>query len=226
MSPGHRDILTIDELPLPARDVARRVKGLVLVDHNRPLSAWSAAPVLSIFDHHADRGQHLDASPRIIEMTASCSSLVALEVLKYKHHNWHGKHLASELADLVLSVIAIDSDAFRKGNEKDVRAARKMLPLSSWSGYKLRVVMAKLDKLMSRARKDLQGLSVRDLLRRDWKGDLVESKAKDDELAVHLGFASIPVSLDEMMARTEQNNTLAWAAIEAAWCDFALALCV
>ncbi|MCO5565499.1 hypothetical protein L7F22_019172 [Adiantum nelumboides] len=45
MSPGHRDLLTIDELPLPAEELAKQLKGIVLVDHPQALSVWDGAKI-------------------------------------------------------------------------------------------------------------------------------------------------------------------------------------
>lgn len=53
-------------------------------------------------------------------------------------------------------------------------------------------------------------LDVRDLLRRDWKGDVVRSSDSTEEnpgRGVHLGFASCPtVGLLDMVERTESKT--------------------
>lgn len=72
------------------------------------------------------------------------------------------------------SAIALDSDALSPGRTttEDVDTAARLLHLSRWHGKKLQKVMDELDDDMSTAKKALDALSVRDLLRRDWKGDV------------------------------------------------------
>ena len=181
MSPGHRDLLTIDELPLPAAELAKKIKGIVIVDHAVPLSVWKAAKVLSIMDHHTDRGIALDASPRIFGRTASCSTIVADMLLNQREEaaNAAGKdgkeyHLPHELIELILSAIALDSDALShlRASTLDLETAARLLKLSNFKGEKLQPLMDRLDSEMGKAKKALDSLSVRDLLHRDWKGDV------------------------------------------------------
>lgn len=77
--------------------------------------------------------------------------------------------------------------------------------------------MERLDEEMSKAKKNLDELGVRDLLRRDWKGDVVETpEGKPD---VHLGLASVPLSLEEQITRTLHNTTEAWFTIQGRWSE-------
>jgi len=46
MSSGHRDLLTLDELPMKPEEVSRRIRGIALVDHNVPRSMWAEAEVV------------------------------------------------------------------------------------------------------------------------------------------------------------------------------------
>lgn len=65
------------------------------------------------------------------------------------------------------------------------------------------------------AKKDLDHLNVRDLLRRDWKGGIIETpKDKPD---IHLGFASIPYSLSYQVDITPNRTLQNWFAIERNW---------
>lgn len=96
MSPGHRDLLTIDELPIKPKELSTQLRGIILVDHPVPLSVWKEAKILSIFDHHTDRGvANETAKPRIFERTASCTTIVSremldeLEKLKVEYHVPH-----------------------------------------------------------------------------------------------------------------------------------------
>lgn len=171
MSPGHRDLLTIDELPLPATELAGQVKGIILVDHPTPRSVWSKARILSIFDHHKDRGVAPDAKPRLFEATASCTTIVAREMLNELESLPQEYHMPHEVVELILDAIALDSDGLNKATTDDRFTARRLLKRSNWKSQKLLDVMNRLDEEMSRAKKDLDSLGVRDLLRRDWKGE-------------------------------------------------------
>lgn len=103
MSPGHRDLLTIDELPVPPRELAKQIKGIVLVDHPAPLSDWEEAKVEAIFDHHLDRGAAPDARPRIFEPVASCTTIVARQMLDELEARKEGEyHVPHEVVELIL----------------------------------------------------------------------------------------------------------------------------
>lgn len=168
----------LDELPIKPDELGHRIKGISIVDHNSPRSFWGTSKILSIIDHHVDRKLALHASPRLIQLSASCSSLVAKLILDHdeqrsKHHNFHGP-VPRELVDLLLRTIALDSDGLRrlKKGDQDRESASRLLGRSTWKGMNLKDVMQDLDEEMGKAKKDLAGLSVRDLMRRDWKGDL------------------------------------------------------
>ncbi|CEH14432.1 Exopolyphosphatases and related proteins [Ceraceosorus bombacis] len=218
MSPGHRDLLTIDELPLPAEEIAEQLKSIVLVDHPAPLSVWQKAKIRSIFDHHRDRGAAPDAKPRLFEGTASCTTIVARTMLDELERRKEGEyHMPHEVVELILDAIALDSDGLSKGTPADKFTAARLLKRSNWSKQKLYDVMDRLDSEMKKAKKDLEELGVRDLLRRDWKGDLVETP--EGKPNVHLGLASIPISLEDQIERTLHNTTQAWFVTEEKWSE-------
>lgn len=216
MSPGHRDLLTIDELPLPAEQLAKQLKGIVLVDHPQPLSVWEGATVLSIFDHHKDRNVAPNARPRIFEGTASCTTIVAREMLNELEELPQEYHMPHEVVELILDAIALDSDGLKKGTPEDKFTSRRLLKRSNWKSEKLLDVMDRLEDEMKKAKKDLDDLGIRDLLRRDWKGDIVKTSSKRYP-EVHLGLASIPYSLDDQIKRTLHENTQSWFDIESQW---------
>lgn len=246
MSPGHRDLLTIDELPLPATELAKLIKGIILVDHPVPLTVWNEAKVLSIFDHHKDRGIAKDAKPRIFEATASCTTIVAREMLNELEELPEEYHMPHEVVELILDAIALDSNGLEKATPEDRFTSRRLLKRSNWRNQKLLSVMERLSDEMSKAKKDLESLGVRDLLRRDWKGewhtgrgssalsaavfkplssafldatgDMAKTKSKEYP-SLHLGLASIPYSLDEQIQRTLHETTQSWFDIEQAWTE-------
>jgi exopolyphosphatase len=102
MSSGHRDLLNINELPEDPETLSPKLKGIVLVDHAVPLRKWNGAKILSIFDHHVDVGAGPDAKPRVFEKTASCSTLVARQMLDELEQMEEEYHLPHELLDLIL----------------------------------------------------------------------------------------------------------------------------
>ncbi|KAF2258556.1 DHH phosphoesterase [Lojkania enalia] len=218
MTSGHEDLLTIDELPEDPETLSHKVRGIVLVDHAEPLRKWSSAKILSIFDHHVDRGVAPDAEPRIFEMTASCTTIVARQMLDELEKLPQEYHLAHELLELILSAIAIDSGGLTSDSttDADIKTSERILKRSNWSNRELMEVMENLDDELSDSKKSLDHLSLRDLLRRDWKGDLVDTPSRRTP-TVSLGFASIPYSMDYQINVTEFEELFDWFAIHAAW---------
>ncbi|GAA5940531.1 uncharacterized protein JCM15063_002364 [Sporobolomyces koalae] len=234
MSSGHRDLLTIDELPIKPNEISHRIKGIALVDHNVPRTIWNNATVVAIIDHHEDRGiANGTASPRIVEQTGSCSSLVTQWLFdnvpgadkkrpgedspSADPAHVHGP-LPEELIELLLRTIAIDTGGMgRKSSTSiDQAAAERLFPRSSWKHRDLKQVMKVLDEDLSASRSALDDLDLRSLLRRDWKGDSIATKS-DKYPTLSLGFASAPVSLEEQIMRTPEQTPPEWFAIERAW---------
>ncbi|KAG8725845.1 hypothetical protein FRC12_023976 [Ceratobasidium sp. 428] len=88
--------------------------------------------------------------------------------------------------------------------------------------------MDRLDKELGAAKKDLKHLGVRDLLRRDWKGDIIPAPNASAP-ALHFGIASIPVSMRSQISRAGNHTPAAWFETEKAWtkeisADISLAL--
>ncbi|KAF2796084.1 DHH phosphoesterase [Melanomma pulvis-pyrius CBS 109.77] len=218
MTSGHEDLLTIDELPEDPETLSPKLKGIVIVDHAEPLRKWQKAKILSIFDHHVDRGAGPDASPRIFEKTASCTTIVARQMLDELEKLDEEYHMPHELLELVLSAIAIDSGGLDEdsSSEADIKTSARVLARSNWKKKDLNQVMEGLDDELGDAKKDLGHLGLRDLLRRDWKSDLVDTVSTNTP-TVSLGFASIPYSMDYQIDKTEFEELFDWFAIHAAW---------
>lgn len=216
MSSGHSDLLTIDELPEDPDTLSNDIKGIVIVDHPKPLRKWQDAEVLSIFDHHHDSGAGPDAQPRIFEKVASCTTIVARQMLDELEDLPEEYHMPHELLELILSAIAIDAGGLEDATEEDRKSAHRALERSNWRGSDLENKMEELEDVLKAAKKDLDHLGVRDLLRRDWKGDLVDTPSPRTP-TVSLGFASIPYSLEQQIKKTEFGELFDWFAIEAAW---------
>lgn len=218
MSKGHSDLLTSDELPEDPETLSRKIKGIVLVDHPSPLRRWDAARIISIFDHHQDRGAGPHAKPRIFEKTASCTTIVARQMLDELEALPEEYHMPHELLELMLGAIAIDSNGLKhkKSTEADVKVSQRILDRSNWHGKKLKHVMSSLSDELGDAKEDIGHLGVRDLLRRDWKGDLIDTPSPRTP-TVNVGFASVPYSLDEQIKKTEFRALFDWFAVHAAW---------
>jgi len=210
MESGHKDLLTLDELPYEPRELGKRIKGIMLVDHNRPLSYWGVTPILGIVDHHADRGVNTSADPRLIQPAGSCSSLVTTLVLNHKHT--HGP-IPRSLGDLILYTIAIDTKGLKKGQPVDIASAEAIIPHSHYSEEDLMETMKDLGKELKKAKKDLDGLTLKQLIQRDWKGDIVF----DSTTPIHLGFASIPLSFADMIEKTAEQTADAFFTIDTEW---------
>jgi exopolyphosphatase len=116
------------------------------------------------------------------------------------------------------SAIAIDSDGLNpeKSSKEDRKTAERLLKRSNWHDKDLDDVMDDLDSEIGDARKELDHLSLRDLLRRDWKGDLVDTPSTRTP-TVSLGFASVPIAFEEQIERTEWKELFGWFATHAAW---------
>ncbi|KAK7991160.1 hypothetical protein PG990_015440 [Apiospora arundinis] len=216
MSSGHSDLLTLDELPEDPDTLAEAIKGIVIVDHPVPLRKWRKAPILSIFDHHKDSGAGQDAKPRVFEKVASCTTLVARQMLDELEALPEEYHMPHELLELILSAIAIDSGGLDGATEEDRKVAERVLKRSNWRESDLYDKMGDLSKELKSAKKDLDHLGLRDLLRRDWKGDLVDTPSPRTP-TVSLGFSSIPYSMDQQINKTEFGELFDWFAVEAAW---------
>lgn len=216
MSSGHSDLLTLDELPEDPQTLSKDIKGIVIVDHPVPLRKWSNAPILSMFDHHKDNGAGAHAHPRIFETVASCTTLVARQMLDELEELPQEYHLPHELLELILSAISIDSKGLKEATDADRETAERVLRRSNWQDADLDAKMEQLDDKLGDAKKDLDHLGVRDLLRRDWKGDLVDTPSPRTP-TVSLGFSSIPYSFEDQIKKTEFGELFSWFAIEAAW---------
>ncbi|KNZ74940.1 Putative exopolyphosphatase [Termitomyces sp. J132] len=83
-----------------------------LVDHNTLASAYtfqnSLATVTNILNHHADKGNHLNASPHIIIPLGSCTSYVSA---------LFPPEIPTTLATLLLTRILIDTNSLKPGGK-------------------------------------------------------------------------------------------------------------
>lgn len=218
MTKGHEDLLTLSELPEDPETLGPKLRGIVLVDHAEPLRKWRGARILSIFDHHVDRGAAPGADPRVFKKVASCTTLVARRMLDELESLPREYHMPHELLELILRAIAIDSGGLESDSttKTDVKVSKRVLRRSNWAGEALEDVMEDLDDQLSKAKKDVGHLELRDLLRRDWKGDIIDTTSPRTP-TVSLGFASIPFSMEEQITKTDFQELFHWFAVHAAW---------
>ncbi|KAG6888277.1 hypothetical protein C0992_008958 [Termitomyces sp. T32_za158] len=174
-----------------------------LVDHNSLASAYTfhnhSATVAAILDHHADEGKHLNASPRVIVPSGSCTSHVTALC---------PPELPTSLATLLLTGILIDTNGLKPGGkalEPDHIAAGFLAPRSTLASSLPASLISHEDLYGSTAVKDLtrvlkklkagvDHLSARDLLRRDYKEYVFDVPGAGPICA---GLASVPVRLRE-----------------------------
>ncbi|KAI0031514.1 hypothetical protein K488DRAFT_37867, partial [Vararia minispora EC-137] len=164
--------------------------------------------VTAIIDHHEDEGAHLDADPRIVEPAGSCSSLVTRLLKAVPDIS-----LPQELAFLLLSAIVIDTHALKDGGKAiavDHDAANWLIPLaglesifpsafdqSKESGAAR--ALRELSDMLHSKKSDIEHLSPRDLLRRDYK-EYTFTPSWDPSYSLHAGLATVPRGLKGWLA--------------------------
>ncbi|KAG7926073.1 hypothetical protein KL925_003835 [Ogataea polymorpha] len=177
-----RDLIFLDDIENCWDQLAKVKVDLVLVDHNKPqgdvvknLMEELGARVVGIIDHHEDEKFFTDASPRIIQKSGSCVSLVL------NHYKEQVARIDPKLAKLFLSPLAIDTSGLKHRVEQvDKDAFELLLPkLQAGDAF----LQAWADELNA-AKQNVEGLSLRDLLRKDYK----EYRT--------VGISSMVVSLD------------------------------
>lgn len=145
---------------------------LVLVDHCNlqgelltKLYAEKKLVVTGIIDHHADEEVFQDANPRIIHSNGSCSSMV------FNYWTLEGVETPKDLVELLLAPLLIDtSNMTHKVETEDEKAFSKykeilqgvstLSAIPSFEGFYT---------TLKKAKKDLDGFSAFDLLRKDYK---------------------------------------------------------
>ena len=135
---------------------------LTLVDHHfptGPLSQFSSAVVEAIDHHQQQEGEVTWKS--VIEPVGSCSTLIADKLL-----NDDSYHVEGTVASLLLAAILLDTANLKEGegraSEKDKTTVERLLPLASLS-------REQLFQELFKSRCDVSGLSIPQLLRKDFK---------------------------------------------------------
>ncbi|RYP15998.1 hypothetical protein DL767_010250 [Monosporascus sp. MG133] len=168
------DVLTLSELPPPEALRPEDTQWL-LVDHNAltgPLGRTYGARVVGCVDHHEDEGAvPRDAAPRVIEKSGSCASLIVGLCRDAWDAMGEDAQTDAHLARLALAPILVDTKRLgdaHKTTAHDERAA-------AYAEAKLRAASdAEYDRVaffagLSELKRDLSALSLRDILRKDYK---------------------------------------------------------
>ncbi|TGZ81389.1 DHH phosphoesterase, partial [Ascodesmis nigricans] len=174
-----------------------------LVDHNTPaLAAIRDNDVIGIIDHHDDEGHYPNATPRLVQKAGSCTSLIL--------HHFHTNGTATaalgvsekrELAVLAMAAVLIDTANMTMRVTPYDSAAVALL--ESWlSEEDEEEGMGKWDReefyqALAAAKKSVDSLSLRDLLRKDYK--------QWADGAVTLGIASVVKPLRYLLEEKAEN---------------------
>ncbi|KAG7844759.1 hypothetical protein KL941_003499 [Ogataea angusta] len=162
-----KDLIFLDDIETCWDKLAKAKVDLILVDHNKPqgdvvknLMEKLGAKVVGIIDHHEDEKLFTDASPRIIQKSGSCISLVL------NHFKEQVGQIDPKLVRLFLSPLVIDTSGLKHRVEQvDKDALELLLPkLQADQAF----LQAWTDELHT-AKQNVEGLSLRDLLRKDYK---------------------------------------------------------
>lgn len=170
------DLLFTDDPPiasLPASDTT-----LTIVDHNRLESDIRShfpddSAVRAVIDHHDDEGFYLSASPRIVEKSGSCTSLITNQ---FKSSFPTEGPIRGDLARLTLAAVLIDTtnmtNKVTQHDEKALKFLEMQIQKSASEGgggvSEPWDRKAFFDGIWG-AKNDVDHLPLRDLLRKDWK---------------------------------------------------------
>jgi exopolyphosphatase len=159
------DLLCIDDSPsftsLPADALE-----IHLVDHNKLTLPLPEDRVRGVIDHHDDEGAYPNASPRVVEKAGSCASLVVETFFDASRLGGGDPEAKGQIARLALAAVLMDTaNLTHKVTPHDTAAVellrRECLP-PSWDQNAFYAGLFK-------AKTSVDGLSLRDLLRKDYK---------------------------------------------------------
>ena len=204
-------LLTSDELPADSPPAGR----YALLDHNALTGRFAAHDgmrVIAIVDHHEDEKHHPEASPRIVESpTGSCSSLIGRLIQK----EWDAG-MSRPVARLLLCAVLIDTGGLKAGGKAEV-TDREVAPfllgkaelVSVGAGTIVDVHGVKevkeLTRILTTKKTSVDFLSLRDLLRRDYKEyRFVPSWTAEGSVLV--GLASVPRSIKAITGGNQKGR--------------------
>ena len=233
LDPSH--VITLDDLP---QDLATSLPSdntrWILVDHNvlqGELGAVYSNRVTGVIDHHDDEGKvpaDTGDEPRIIEKTASCSTLVTEYVKEAwdklssqsgssKNDNNDGikdedndgadpRVWDAQAATLAMASILIDSSALQDQNKTTPHDKKAVAYLEAkikadpqaGASWDRKAFYEKIDA----AKRDLDSLSLDEVLRKDYK----EWKAGDMKLGVSSVVKPLPFLIDKAVSESGSDG--------------------
>ncbi|OUM51773.1 hypothetical protein BVG19_g899 [[Candida] boidinii] len=187
---------------------------LVLVDHNVPQGAslqnfikQNNIKIKSIIDHHVDEKSFTDAKPRIIKTVGSNTSLVLNywnSVLNFK--TCQGLSFYNDLQNCLfaLSPILIDTACLKARVEKDDTEAFELI-----KSLNSKINTTEINKwygLINDAKSNYEGLSVRDILRKDYK--VFQYKSSSDSKTYKIGISSMSKPIEYLLTEFKDSQVL------------------
>lgn len=168
----------------------------VLVDHNELVnkSIELIDNVTGIVDHHVDSNLYMNANPRIVKVTGSCTSLV----MNYWYNLIEDKLSMVDMIKFMHGALLLDTANFKHKVEAPDRIALNYYKQIT-SGLEVNTVMFnkidfnssendKLFKTLKKAKKDIKGLSVSEVIRKDYKQFVFHlNGSNDDKMTVGIG---------------------------------------
>ena len=169
-----------------------------LVDHNCATLPVLAENVHGVVDHHADEGQYLAAAPRIVTTAGSCSSLVVNCLFGPAAADNTDPPAQLQLATLAAAALLIDTaDMTQRVTPHDTAAfvrLRAVLP-ATWDH-------TDFFRRLYRAKAAIDGLALRDLLRKDYK-EFCEPASPSATGGAKVGIAAVGRSLAWLSTRRD-----------------------
>ncbi|CAI4053676.1 hypothetical protein SUVZ_15G3580 [Saccharomyces uvarum] len=146
--------------------------------------------VVGIIDHHVDLQKHLDAEPRVVKVSGSCSSLV----FNYWYEKLQGDHeVVMNIAPFLMGAILIDtSNMQRKVESSDKLAIKRCQEVINGATDEVSVQglqdTSAFYKEMKSRKNDIRGFSVSDILKKDYKQFNFQGKGPE---GLEIGLSSI-----------------------------------
>lgn len=173
----------------------------VIVDHNelpKPSKEF-ITDVVGIVDHHADKKLYLEAQPRLLTVTGSCSSLVTNYWSAQLDKDTYNEAL-KECAPLLISAGLLDTANMKfKVENPDVEAFKRYADLD----IPYFVQFDTTFKDLRAAKDNIDGLTVKQLIRKDYKEyDFKNEKEKK----LNIGVTSIVEPVESLYRRFETKE--------------------
>ena len=218
-------LLTLDDLPATSSRAASlkpENTRWILVDHNAlqgDLGKLYSSRVVGVIDHHDEENavrEDTGDEPRIITNSGACTSLVteycrdAWDALSASQVQGHTTQETAtwdaQVAQVALASVLIDtSNLTSKMTEHDQTAFEYlMLKIKRSPEHATSFNRDAFFSEISRAKKDLDPLSVRDVLRKDYKQWTI---MKGDGESKQLGMSSVVKSLSWLDAKAKAEGT-------------------